>query len=141
MAAIAALLAAAMLLLAVLEGVAQGNAALLLRVVLVNLPLAFVATSVAYIVVQLLLVATDGLCHAIAAATHDNSQHFFAGAINGLGKAGGAAGGSDRQRRAARTRWSARPGRPRARSPCRSSSPSSPRSSAPSPPSSSGSSC
>ena len=92
MAAIAALLGTAMLLLAVLEGLAQGNAALLARVVLVNVPLAFLATSVAYVVVQMLLVVTDGLCHAIAAASHENSRHFFQAAIGDLGKAGGAAG-------------------------------------------------
>ena len=92
MAAIAALLGTAMLLLAVLEGLAQGNSALLARVVLVNVPLAFLATSVAYVVVQLLLVATDGLCHAIAVASHENSRHFFQAAIGDLGKAGGAAG-------------------------------------------------
>lgn len=92
MAQIAVLLGAAMLLLAVLEGVAQGNAAMLARVALVNLPLAFIATSVAYIVVQLLLVATDGLCHAIASASHENSQQFFNQAIKGLGEAGGDVG-------------------------------------------------
>ena len=89
MAEIAVLLAAAMLLLAVLEGAAQGNAALLLRVVLVNLPLAFIATSVAYAVVQLLIVGTDGLCHAISAASQEDSRHFFKQAITGLGEAGG----------------------------------------------------
>ncbi|HET7574320.1 MAG TPA: hypothetical protein VFJ99_04320, partial [Solirubrobacterales bacterium] len=92
MAQIAALMGLAMLLLAVLEGLAQGNAGMLARVVLINLPLAFIATSVAYAVVQLLLVATDGLCHAIATASHDNSEHFFKAAITGLGKAGGTAG-------------------------------------------------
>ncbi|HEX5983054.1 MAG TPA: hypothetical protein VFY69_02495, partial [Solirubrobacterales bacterium] len=92
MAQIAALMGLAMLLLAVLEGLAQGNAGLLARVAFVNLPLAFIATSVAYAVVQMLLVATDGLCHAIATASHDNSQEFFKGAINGLAQAGGDAG-------------------------------------------------
>jgi len=92
MAQIAALMGLAMLLLAVLEGLAQGNAGLLARVVLVNLPVAFIATSVAYAVVQLLLVATDGMCHAIASASHDNSEQFFKGAITGLGEAGGSAG-------------------------------------------------
>jgi hypothetical protein len=92
MAEIAALMGLAMLLLAVLEGLAQGNAGLLARVVLVNLPLVFIATSVAYAVVQLLLLATDGLCHAIASASHDNSEHFFKAAITGLGEAGGSAG-------------------------------------------------
>jgi hypothetical protein len=92
MATIAALLGMAMLFLAVLEGVAQGNAGLLLRVALVNVPLAFIATSVAYLVVQLLLVATDGLCDAIASAGGKNAQHFFDGAIKDLGGAGSAAG-------------------------------------------------
>lgn len=92
MAQIAALMGLAMLLLAVLEGLAQGNPGMLARVVLINLPLAFIATSVAYAVVQLLLVATDGLCHAIASASHDNSNQFFKAAITGLGEAGGSAG-------------------------------------------------
>jgi hypothetical protein len=92
MAEIAALMGLAMLMLAVLEGLAQGNAEMLVRVVLVNLPLAFIATSVAYALVQLLLVATDGLCHAISSASHHHSEHFFKGAIAGLGEAGGAAG-------------------------------------------------
>lgn len=92
MAEVAVFLAAAMLLFAVLEGVAQGSSGLLVRVVLVNLPLAFLATSVAYIAVQLLLIATDGLCHAIAVATAHNSQRFFHAAIGDLGKAGGTAG-------------------------------------------------
>jgi hypothetical protein len=83
MAQIAALMGLAMLLLAVLEGLAQGNA---------GLPLAFIATSVAYAVVQMLLVVTDGLCHAVASASHDNSQEFFKGAITGLSQAGGDAG-------------------------------------------------
>lgn len=92
MATIAALLGMAMLLLAVLEGVAQGNSAMLLRVVLVNLPLGFLATSVAYLVVQLLLVATDGLCEAITSATERDGQRFFEGAIKGLGNTGGELG-------------------------------------------------
>jgi uncharacterized membrane protein len=92
MAAIAAFLAVAMLLLAVLEGLAQGNSAMLVRVVLVNLPLAFVATSVAYVVVQLLITTTDGLSHAIAVSTNKNSHQFFQGAIHGLSQAGGTAG-------------------------------------------------
>lgn len=92
MAEIAAVLAAAMLLLAVLEAVAQGSWGVLAKATLVNLPLAFLATSVAFAVVQLLLVATDGMCHAIAVATQDHSEHFFKSAIGGLAKAGGTAG-------------------------------------------------
>lgn len=92
MAKIAAVFAAAMLLLAILEAVAQGSWELLARAVLVNLPVAFIATSVAFAVVQLLLVATDSMSHAIAAATHGHSQHFFKSAISGLSKAGGSVG-------------------------------------------------
>lgn len=92
MAAIGGLLAAAMLLAAVLEGIAQGNLAMLGRVVLVNLPLAFIATSVAYAIVQMALVGTDGLCHAIGAASQERSVHFFHSAVAGLGQAGGSAG-------------------------------------------------
>ncbi len=91
MSEIAAVLAAAMLLLAVLEAVAQGSWGVLGRATLVNLPLAFIATSVAFAVVQLLLVATDGMCHAIAVATQGHSEHFFKSAIGGLAKAGGSA--------------------------------------------------
>jgi hypothetical protein len=92
MSEIAAVLAAAMLLLAILEAVAQGSWGVLVRAAFVNLPLAFIATSVAFAVVQLLLVATDGMCHAIAVATQDHSKHFFKSAIGGLAKAGGTAG-------------------------------------------------
>jgi hypothetical protein len=96
MAEISAVLATAMVLLAMLEAIAQGSWGLLARAVLVNLPLAFVATSMAFVVVQMLLVASDGMCHGIAAATHEHSQRFFKSAITGLSKAGataGAAGG------------------------------------------------
>lgn len=97
MAEIAAVLAAAMVLLALLEAIAQGSWGVLGRTVLVNLPVAFIGTSVAFVLVHMLLVATDGMCHGIAAATHDHSQHFFKSAISGLSKAGataGAAGGA-----------------------------------------------
>jgi hypothetical protein len=93
MAQIAAVLAAAMLLLAILEALAQGSWAILGRVLFVNLPLAFLATSVGFAVVQLLLFATDAMGHAIAAATEEHSQRFFKSAIAGLGNAGAKAGG------------------------------------------------
>jgi type IV secretion system protein TrbL len=92
MAEISAVLAAAMVLLAILEAIAQGSWGLLTRAVFVNLPLAFIATSMAFVVVQMLLVATDGMCHAVAAATHEHSQRFFKTAITGLAKAGAGAG-------------------------------------------------
>ena len=92
MAAIAAVMACAMLLLAVLEGIAQGNPGLLARVVLVNVPLAFLGTSVAFAVVQLLIGATDGLSAAIAGASHHDSTRFFEVAIDDLGHLGGQVG-------------------------------------------------
>jgi hypothetical protein len=94
MAQIAGLLAAAMALLAILEAVAQSSWALLARAFLVNLPLAFLATSIAFAVVQLLIVATDGMSHAIAVATQNHSQHFFHSAVGELSRAGGVAGGT-----------------------------------------------
>jgi hypothetical protein len=84
MALIATMLAAAALLFAVVEAVARGDMGMLWRALLVNLPVAAIATSAAYVVVQLLLGATDGLCHAVAAAGKDDTREFFKGAINGL---------------------------------------------------------
>jgi type IV secretion system protein TrbL len=94
MAEIAVVLAAAMLLLAVLEGLAQGSAGMLARAAFVNLPLAFIATSAAFVVVQLLLGATDGLSQAISSSTGEDGRRFFEDAIEGLGAAGGAVGGA-----------------------------------------------
>lgn len=97
MAEIAAVLAAAMVLLAMLEAIAQGSWGVLARTVFVQLPVAFIGTSVAFVLVQMLLVATDGMCHGIAAATHQHSQHFFKSAVASLAKTGasaGAAGGA-----------------------------------------------
>jgi hypothetical protein len=91
-AAIAAILAAAMLLLAVLEGIAQGSPGLLARVALVNVPLAFIGTSVAYAVVQLLISCTDGLSAAVASASHHDSTRFFEAAIGDLHHIGGEVG-------------------------------------------------
>lgn len=90
MAAIAVFLAVAMLLFAVLESLGQGSG--LLRVVFVNLPLALIASSVAFVVVQMLITATDGVSHAVAVSTEESSQHFFHGAIEGLGGVGAKAG-------------------------------------------------
>ncbi|HKT82922.1 MAG TPA: hypothetical protein VJQ84_03705, partial [Solirubrobacterales bacterium] len=92
MSEIAAVLAVAMVLLAMLEAIAQGSWGVLARTVFVQLPVAFIGTSVAFVLVQMLLVATDGMCHGIAAATHEHSQHFFKSAIAGLAKAGASAG-------------------------------------------------
>jgi hypothetical protein len=97
MSEIAAVLAVAMVLLAMLEAIAQGSWGVLARTVFVQLPVAFIGTSVAFVLIQMLLVATDGMCHGIAAATHEHSQHFFKSAVASLAKTGasaGAAGGA-----------------------------------------------
>jgi hypothetical protein len=85
MALIAGMLAAAALLFAVVEAVGRGDMAMLWRALLVNLPLAAIATSAAYVVVQLLIGATDGLCHAVTAAAKEDVRDFFKAAIEGLG--------------------------------------------------------
>ena len=94
MAEIAVVLAAAMLLFAVLEGLAQGSLGMLARSAFVNLPLAFLGTSVAFVVVQLLIGATDGLSHAVASSTGQGGKRFFEEAmtsLSALGSEGGAA--------------------------------------------------
>ncbi|MGE0067363.1 MAG: hypothetical protein AB7T48_08420, partial [Solirubrobacterales bacterium] len=93
MAVIASVLAMAMLLLAILEAVAQSSWGILGKAVFVSVPLAFLGTSVAFVIVQLLLVATDQMSHAVAVATENNSSRFFKSAIRGLGEAGGTIGG------------------------------------------------
>jgi len=94
MAQIAALLGAAMLLLAILEAVAQNSWQVLGKAVFVNVPIAFIGTSVAFAVVQMLLLATDQMSHAVSVATHHHSEEFFKSAITGLGEAGATAGGA-----------------------------------------------
>lgn len=94
MAQIAALLGAAMLLFAILEAVAQSSWQVLAKAVFVNVPIAFLGTSAAFAVVQMLLLATDQMSHAVAVATHHHSEEFFKTAISGLGEAGAEAGGA-----------------------------------------------
>ena len=94
MAQIASILAAAMFAMALLEAVVQGSWAVLGKAVFVSVPLAFVGTSIAFVLVQLMLVATDGMSHAVSVATQEHSTHFFKTAIGDLSKAGGTAGGA-----------------------------------------------
>jgi hypothetical protein len=97
MAQVASILAAAMFVMALLEAVVQGSWVVLGKAVFVSVPLAFVGTSIAFVLVQLMLVATDGMSHAITVATQEHSTHFFKAAIGGLAKAGWAAGGGSAQ--------------------------------------------
>jgi hypothetical protein len=92
MASIATVLALLMLVFAVLESLGRGDGGMLIRVFLVNVPLAAIATSAAYVVVQLMVAATDGFCEAMTQATAKDSEAFFKSAIEGLSAAGGEAG-------------------------------------------------
>jgi hypothetical protein len=91
---VAAILAASMFVMALLEAVVQGSWAVLGKAIFVSVPLAFVGTSIAFVLVQMLLVITDGMSHAVTVATQEHSTHFFKSAIGALSKAGGTAGGA-----------------------------------------------
>jgi hypothetical protein len=92
MASIAVVLAALMLLFAVLESLGRGDGAMLWRVFLVNVPLAAIATSAAYVVVALLIATCDGFCEVIAHSTASDTRAFFRGSVQALAEAGGAVG-------------------------------------------------
>ncbi len=92
MASIAVVLALLMVLFAVLESLGRGDGGMLWRVLLVNVPLAAIATSAAYVVVQLLIASTDGFSEAIAHSTANDTRAFFKGAVEALAEAGGSAG-------------------------------------------------
>ncbi len=94
MAQVASILAAAMFVMALLEAVVQGSWVVLGKAVFISVPLAFVGTSIAFVLVQLMLVVTDGMSHAVTVATQEHSTHFFKTAIGDLSRAGGKAGGA-----------------------------------------------
>lgn len=92
MASIATVLALLMLLFAVLESLGRGDSGMLVRVFCVNVPLAAIATSAAYVVVQLLIATTDGFSEAVAHATEADTRAFFKSAIEGLAGSGATVG-------------------------------------------------
>ena len=94
MARIAAAMALLMLVFAVLESLGRGNPGMLWRVFLVNVPVAALATSGAYVIVQLLIATTDGFCAVIAHSTAHDTGAFFKGAIGALSGAGGTVAGA-----------------------------------------------
>jgi hypothetical protein len=97
MAQVASILAAGMFVMALLEAVVQGSWAVLGKAIFISVPLAFVGTSIAFVLVQLMLVVTDGMSHAVTVATQEHSTHFFKAAIGDLSQAGGKAGGAAAQ--------------------------------------------
>ncbi|HXS33132.1 MAG TPA: hypothetical protein VN758_05080 [Solirubrobacterales bacterium] len=92
MASIATVLALLMLVFAVLESLGRGDGGMFGRVFFINVPLAAIATSAAFVVVQLLIVTTDGFCEAIARSTANDTHTFFKGAVEALAATGGGAG-------------------------------------------------
>src|SRR6476469_3184094 len=92
MAAIAVVLAVLALLFACIEALARGDGGMLWRVFFFNVPVAALATSVAYVVVQLLIATTDGFCEAIAHSTATDTRAFFKGAVQALAETGAGAG-------------------------------------------------
>ena len=92
MALIATFMAALMAIFCVFEAIGRGDPGLLWRVFLVNVPLAAIATSAAYVVVQLLIATCDGMCLAISQSAGADSKEFFQGAIKALAEAGASPG-------------------------------------------------
>lgn len=92
MAAIAVVLAALMLIFAALEGLGRGEGSMLVRIFLVNVPVAAIATSAVYVVVQLLVATTDGFSEVIAHSTAADTREFFKSAVQALGEAGATGG-------------------------------------------------
>lgn len=92
MAQLASVLAVLMLIFAALEGLGRGDAGMLWRVFLVNVPVAALATSAAYVVVQLIIATTDGFSEVIARSTGEDTRTFFKSAIEALSSAGATAG-------------------------------------------------
>jgi type IV secretion system protein TrbL len=91
MASIAVVLALAMLLLAAVEGLGRGDPGMLWRVFLVNAPVAALATSAAYVVIQLLVATSDGFSEVMTHTAGHDTREFFKTAIDGLSAAGGSA--------------------------------------------------
>ncbi|HEV2789828.1 MAG TPA: hypothetical protein VGV69_00840, partial [Solirubrobacterales bacterium] len=93
MAVIAASLAALMLVFSVFEALARGDVGMLFRVFLINTPLAAIATSAAYVVVQLLVATCDGMSEAVSRSTGADAEKFFRSTVEAVAAVAG--GGSD----------------------------------------------
>jgi hypothetical protein len=94
MTTIAALMAALMLIFAVFESLGRGDPGMLWRVFLINAPLAAIATSAAYVVVQLLVASCDVMSATISRSTGANSEKFLKGVLDAVAVLGGVGGSS-----------------------------------------------
>ncbi len=91
MATLAGVVIVPLLLLGVLQSLYRQSAAMLLRTVLVNVPLAVLLTAVAVTLVQLGLSVTDSMCAAISGGSGTDAGHFMstvAGALSPAAVAG-----------------------------------------------------
>jgi len=89
---IAVALAALMVIFAVLDALGKGAAGQIARVLLINVPLAAIATSAAFVVAQLLIATCDGMCEAITSSTGADAKAFFKDAITAIAAVGGTSG-------------------------------------------------
>jgi len=94
-------MAALMLVFVVFEALGRGDSGVLWRAFFISAPLAGIATSVAYVVIQLLIATTDGMSEVVAQSVGSDSHRFFQGMVKGLasagadlGKASGSSGGA-----------------------------------------------
>lgn len=89
---IAVAMAALMVIFAVLDALGKGDAGQIVRVLLINVPLAAIATSAAFVVAQLLIATCDGMCAAITSSTGADAKAFFKDAITAIAAVGGTSG-------------------------------------------------
>ena len=92
MAALAGVVIVPLLLLGILQALYRQSAALLLRSVLVNVPLAILLTAVAITLVQIGLALTDSLCAAVSGGAGVDTGHFMATVSTALVPVGTVAG-------------------------------------------------
>jgi len=93
MTGIAALFALPLLLLAIVQGVLQRDGGAIVRAAALQLPLAFIFTAMAVVVVTLCIALTDLLSAQVAQSVGSDAKAFFADTTKALATLGGAAGG------------------------------------------------
>jgi len=93
MTVIAAFFALPLLLLAIVQGIVQRDGGAIVRAAALQLPLAFIFTAMAVVVVTLCVALTDLLSAQVAQSVGSDAREFFADTTKALATLGGAAGG------------------------------------------------
>jgi type IV secretion system protein TrbL len=93
MTTIAALFALPLLLLAIVQGILHRDGGAIVRAAALQLPLAFIFTAMAVVVVTLCLAVTDLMSAQVAVSVGSDARAFFADTTKALATLGGAAGG------------------------------------------------